>query len=47
MDNNNLTNYGKNMSGILQLCESLKVNGTLTSLSCVQPELQPKPVNTL
>ena len=42
MDNNNLTNYGDDMSGILKLSESLKVNGTLTSLSCVQPERQPR-----
>ena len=42
LDNNALTNYGEDMSGILQLAESLKVNSSLTSLSYVQPELQPK-----
>ena len=34
LDNNVLTNYGKDMSGVLQLAESLKVNNSLTSLSC-------------
>ena len=46
MSNNYLTNYGKEMSGILQLAESLKVNGSLTSLKYVQFEHQPRSVNT-
>ena len=37
LSNNVLTNHGKDMSGVLQLLESLKVNNSLTSLSYMQP----------
>lgn len=42
MGNNGLTGYDQDMSGVLQLAESLKVNTSLTSLSYVQPERQPR-----
>ena len=43
LDVNNLTNSGKDMSGILQLAESLKVNSSLTSLSYVLHSLNSSP----
>ena len=33
--------------GIVVICDMLKVNSSLTSLSYVQPELQPKSVSSL
>ena len=36
LNDNALTSYGQDMSGVLQLAESLKVNSSLTSLSYVQ-----------
>ena len=36
LNDNNMTDYGKDMSGVLKLAESLKVNSSLTSLSYVQ-----------
>ena len=33
--NNNLTNYGKDMSGVIQLAEALKTNSCLQRLECV------------
>ena len=33
LDENNLTNFGDDMSGVIQLSESLKTNSTLQSLS--------------
>ena len=38
-----MTNYGKDMSGVLQLVESLKVNNSLTSLSCAFHSLNSSP----
>ena len=32
---NTLTNYGRDMSGIVQLADALKLNSSLQSLSCV------------
>ena len=32
VSNNNLTNYGRDMSGIIELAKSLKQNRTLVSL---------------
>ena len=32
---NNLTNYGKDMSGVIQLAEALKTNSCLQRLECV------------
>ena len=43
LDNNNLTYFGQEMSGVLQLAESLKVNSSLTSLSYVPPSLNSSP----
>ena len=35
LNNNALTNYGEDMSGIVQLADALKQNSSLQSLSCV------------
>ena len=43
MDNNNLTDYGGDMSSVLQLAESLKLNSSLTSLSYVLHSLNSSP----
>ena len=43
MNENQLTNYGEDMSGIIQLGDALKQNGSLTSLSCVA--LPPHPIS--
>ena len=42
--NNNLTNFGKDMSGIIQLAESLKTNEGLTSLKYAPALPQPCPI---
>ena len=33
--NNNLTDYGDDMSGVIQLAEALKTNSCLRELKCV------------
>ena len=43
LNNNALTNYGEDMSGIKALADALKQNGSLTSLSCVPPSLNFSP----
>ena len=43
MSTNNLTNYGRDMSGIIQLAEALKMNEGLTSLKYV-PALSQTPI---
>ena len=43
LNDNALTNYGRDMSGVLQLAESLKVNSSLTSLSYVLHSLNSSP----
>ena len=49
LSDNSMTNYGKDMSGVLQLVESLKVNNSLTRLSCAFHSLNssPQSVRTL
>ena len=43
LSTNNLTNYGRDMSGIIQLAEALKMNEDLTSLKYV-PALSQTPI---
>ena len=43
LDSNYLTNGGREMSGVLQLAESLKLNSSLTSLSYVLHSLNSSP----
>ena len=35
ISDNNLTNYGTNMSGVIKLAEALKTNSCLRELKCV------------
>ena len=37
LESNRLTNYGKDMAGIVQLAEALKTNEGLTSLEYARP----------
>ena len=43
MNDNNLTNYGRDMSGIIKFAGALKQNSSLTSLSCVTIRLNSSP----
>ena len=43
LNSNALTNYGADMSGIIQFADALKQNSSLTSLSCVAHRLNSSP----
>ena len=43
LDSNHLTDYGEDMSGIIQFADALKQNSSLTSLECASHSLNSSP----